>query len=866
MPLLRSPEPGCHTAAPQSMNMESVLLVFVSILLCFTSTSAFLIVQNPKKLCLSMDKSTVILGKCDPKNSAQQWEWTSDMRLLHMKSSRCLWANMNGNLPPHARRVELSQCEVAPAWRCYGSGGTFGLDEAPMFLKKLGRHAIIRDDPRYSNWTKYNADSGGKNVRTSLCPEKDTSLVSTSMSSSTHKPLGEGSRTDSTLKSAAGTDLHKQSTNTATNDRSSKRSSKPLAHHHGTSSNRLATEVDDVILDRTKRATITQSVPGVSTAFTEQSPHDNGTLAALSSRRSSSASDVSADVLSASEAGRQTPVTGPQTPATGQQTSATGLQTPATGPKTPATGAQTPATGLKTPATGAQTPATGQQTPATGQQTRATGQQTRATGAQTLATGPQSLATGTGGWTKTLPAQRAPLASARGDVPASTAATAARLAASTISPEPGSRGETNPAVPSLDRSVTTEPEVAATGVGALSSPVDASDTTSNLAATQAQVINSSGSTSSSTTTTTNTSNSSNTPDTTTTIDTTTTDATDTTTTTNTTNTSNSSNTPDTNTTNTIDTTTTDTTDTTTTTNTTTETTTTNTTNTSNTIDTTTTDTTDTTTTTNTTDTTTDTTNTTDTNTDTTTTNTTDTNTDTTTTTTDTTDTTTTTTTTTDTTTTTTDPTTNTIDTTSTTHGNISAASIRTDDGATSNPASPASVDHLTDTEATATLRLPAESATTDGGPPPSEPQVTSETATAGNTTTHTHRKPRSTPLMTSPQARVTPLLSIHTPTTMIATPLTSTHPSSTRIDTALTMTHPLSTMIDSHAPYLNQLTFHQDSHAPYLNPLTFHQDSHAPYLNPLTFHQDSHAPYLNPLTFHQDSHAPYLNPLTFHQD
>ena len=134
--------------------------------------AAFLIVQNPKKLCLSMDKSTVILGKCDPKNSAQQWEWTSDMRLLHMKSSRCLWANMHGNLPPHARRVELSQCEVAPAWRCYGSGGTFGLDEAPMFLKKLGRHAIIRDVPQYSNWTKYNADLGGKNVMTSLCPEK----------------------------------------------------------------------------------------------------------------------------------------------------------------------------------------------------------------------------------------------------------------------------------------------------------------------------------------------------------------------------------------------------------------------------------------------------------------------------------------------------------------------------------------------------------------------------------------------------------------------------------------------------------------------------------------------------------------------
>ncbi|CAL8358901.1 unnamed protein product [Lota lota] len=158
--------------------MESVLLVLISILLCFTSTSAFLIVQNPKKLCLSMDKLTVILGQCDPKNSAQQWEWTSDMRLLHMKSSRCLWANPSGNLPQHARQVGLSQCEGAPAWRCYDSIGTFGLAETPMFLKKLGLRAIIRDDPQYSNWTKYNADSGGKNVMSSLCQEKDDQATS----------------------------------------------------------------------------------------------------------------------------------------------------------------------------------------------------------------------------------------------------------------------------------------------------------------------------------------------------------------------------------------------------------------------------------------------------------------------------------------------------------------------------------------------------------------------------------------------------------------------------------------------------------------------------------------------------------------
>ena len=134
--------------------------------------AAFLIVHNPKKLCLSTHKSTLILGQCDPKNPAQRWEWTGDMRLLHTRSSRCLWADPGGDLPPHARLAGLRQCEAAPAWRCYGSGGTFGLDQAPMFLKKLGRSAVIREDPRYSNWTKYDVDSGGTRVMTSLCPEK----------------------------------------------------------------------------------------------------------------------------------------------------------------------------------------------------------------------------------------------------------------------------------------------------------------------------------------------------------------------------------------------------------------------------------------------------------------------------------------------------------------------------------------------------------------------------------------------------------------------------------------------------------------------------------------------------------------------
>ncbi|CAL8263724.1 unnamed protein product [Merluccius merluccius] len=231
------------------------------------------------------------------------------MRLLHVKSSRCLWANSSGNLPQDARLVRLSQCEGAPAWRCYDSRGTFGLAETPeMYLRKAGTRAVIHDDPRYSNWTKYTADSGATQVISSLC-EEDTSLVSTSVYSSTHKPLGASSSADSILKTAAITDLNEQWTNTATTNRITKHISKPTAKN-STSLNRIATSVTDVILDRTKRATITQLAPGVSTSVTKLSVLDNSTLAAPSSSQSLSTADASADVSSANAAGLQTPATG----------------------------------------------------------------------------------------------------------------------------------------------------------------------------------------------------------------------------------------------------------------------------------------------------------------------------------------------------------------------------------------------------------------------------------------------------------------------------------------------------------------------------------------------------------------------------
>uniref|UniRef100_A0A8C8ET52 protein-tyrosine-phosphatase n=1 Tax=Oncorhynchus tshawytscha TaxID=74940 RepID=A0A8C8ET52_ONCTS len=154
------------TVSPPLLTIS--LHLFVSPIL-----DGFLIAHTPKKLCLSTHKTTVILGRCNVTSPYQQWEWTKDMKLHHTQSAKCLWANPSSAIPRHARLATISDCDSAPAWKCYDKRGTFGLAEKPMYLKKQGIRVVIRGEQRYSNWTKYEEIySGGRQVITHLCPLK----------------------------------------------------------------------------------------------------------------------------------------------------------------------------------------------------------------------------------------------------------------------------------------------------------------------------------------------------------------------------------------------------------------------------------------------------------------------------------------------------------------------------------------------------------------------------------------------------------------------------------------------------------------------------------------------------------------------
>ncbi|XP_057185222.1 receptor-type tyrosine-protein phosphatase beta-like isoform X3 [Triplophysa rosa] len=146
----------------------------------FSAFCGFLIAHSNKGLCLSTHRDVVILKTCDVTNPSQHWSWTGTMRLKHTLTSRCLWADQSTSVPRHTRLVKLSDCHMAPAWRCYDSRGIFGLVETPMFLKKQGVRLVIRSEQRYSNWSMITVDSHGRTEMMSLCPDKaDPPIVST---------------------------------------------------------------------------------------------------------------------------------------------------------------------------------------------------------------------------------------------------------------------------------------------------------------------------------------------------------------------------------------------------------------------------------------------------------------------------------------------------------------------------------------------------------------------------------------------------------------------------------------------------------------------------------------------------------------
>ncbi|XP_053914045.1 receptor-type tyrosine-protein phosphatase beta isoform X3 [Cuculus canorus] len=166
--------------------MDSLFHVLVSTCLALTFSEGFLIIHEQKQQCLS-EKRGVIMEKCNMTNLNQQWQWTADDRLLHMKSKQCLSISTRSAL---SSRSIIVDCPQAVRWTCH-EDGLLKVANSSLFLTKQGQKVMAKQSKKYLHtWMQLEASETGKPVYVNLCSKQDlqdtvTSVPSTRPTSST---------------------------------------------------------------------------------------------------------------------------------------------------------------------------------------------------------------------------------------------------------------------------------------------------------------------------------------------------------------------------------------------------------------------------------------------------------------------------------------------------------------------------------------------------------------------------------------------------------------------------------------------------------------------------------------------------------
>ncbi|EQB78905.1 hypothetical protein CB1_001443025, partial [Camelus ferus] len=135
-----------------------------------SGTEGFQIVHVQKQQCLFTNK-IVVLGLCDGTSQNQQWMWTEDGKLLHVKSALCLAISNSSGGP--FQSVIFAHCSQAPRWTCHEKEGFLEVENASLFLKKQGFKVVVKKGRKYlHSWMKMDVNKEGKPVNESLCLKK----------------------------------------------------------------------------------------------------------------------------------------------------------------------------------------------------------------------------------------------------------------------------------------------------------------------------------------------------------------------------------------------------------------------------------------------------------------------------------------------------------------------------------------------------------------------------------------------------------------------------------------------------------------------------------------------------------------------
>lgn len=145
----------------------------------FHLPEGFQIVHVQKQQCLFENK-IVSMGSCNGTEKNQQWMWTEDAKLLHLKSALCLGISNSSGGP--SRSAIFVHCSQAPRWTCYEKTGFLEVKNASLFLKKQGTKAVVKKGRKYlHSWMKRDVNKEGKPVNESLCLKKGELFLSESM-------------------------------------------------------------------------------------------------------------------------------------------------------------------------------------------------------------------------------------------------------------------------------------------------------------------------------------------------------------------------------------------------------------------------------------------------------------------------------------------------------------------------------------------------------------------------------------------------------------------------------------------------------------------------------------------------------------
>nr|KAF6497302.1 protein tyrosine phosphatase receptor type B [Rousettus aegyptiacus] len=150
--------------------MEAEFYMAILTCLIFGNSEGFQIVHIQKRQCL-FENNIVFMGLCNGTNQNQQWMWTEDGKLLHIKSALCLSISSSSGGP--SRSAIFVQCSQAPRWTCYEKEGFLEVENTSFFLKKQGNKAVVKRGRKYlHSWMKIDVNKEGKPVNENLCLKK----------------------------------------------------------------------------------------------------------------------------------------------------------------------------------------------------------------------------------------------------------------------------------------------------------------------------------------------------------------------------------------------------------------------------------------------------------------------------------------------------------------------------------------------------------------------------------------------------------------------------------------------------------------------------------------------------------------------